>query len=70
MSGAVKHSTMRAEHHEEDLLMQFPPLIPAAEVIGRTSALPLVKEPAVFTDMHGRILAWSLPEILPHRIQV
>ena len=55
---------------EVRMLRLFPPLIPAEEVIGRTSPLPIVAEPAVFTDRDGRVLALTLPGILPPHRQV
>lgn len=55
-------------HIEEQLLHDFPPLIPADQVIGRTEPLPVVREPCVFVDKYDRMLVVSLPGVLsPHR---
>lgn len=55
---------------EERMLRMFPPLIPPEEVIGRRTPLPVISNSAVFTDCHGRILALTLPGILPPHRQV
>ena len=46
---------------DDALMKQFPPLIP----ITPGEQLPLINGPAVFTDVDGVIIAWSLPAVLP-----
>ena len=67
---ALPRSSTLKKEVEDALLQEFPPLIPAAEVTARTVCLPMVREPAVITDVGGRILAWSLPAIIPPDRQV
>ncbi|PIL28433.1 hypothetical protein GSI_08467 [Ganoderma sinense ZZ0214-1] len=50
---------------EARLMAKYPPLIPCAEVICRQDDnLPLIVGPAIVTDVKGRILLWSLPQVL------
>lgn len=48
---------------------EYPPLIPKDEVVNGQQ-YRLIEGPAVIEDMHGNILVWSLPRILPGRRQV
>ncbi|PIL25596.1 hypothetical protein GSI_11344 [Ganoderma sinense ZZ0214-1] len=50
---------------EARLMAKYPPLIPRAEVIRHhDDNLPLIVGPAIVTDVKGRILLWSLPNVL------
>ena len=66
---APKVSPYRAQR-EDRLLHLYPPLIPAAEVIGRTEPLPVIDRPAIIVDKSGNALMWSLPGIIPQHRQV
>ena len=59
---------------KESLLMwKYPPLRGAEDVHRREQRqehLPLVPEPCIVVDQHGRVLLWSLPGILSKRLQV
>lgn len=54
---------------EAGLLAKYPPL---SDITGLDEGepLPLVAEPAVFTDRDGRVLAWSLPDLFSQEQQV
>ena len=58
---------------ELKLMRAFPPLLPVDEVLRREAEqkqLPIISNPCIVTDMHGNILLWSLPSVLPKRLQV
>ena len=55
---------------EDNLTKTFEPLVPAELVLDRTKPLPVVPDPAIFVDCAGRIMAISLPSIIPARLQV
>ena len=69
-SNSLPRSTTLKKEVEDALLRVNPPITPAEQVIARTTCLPVVRDPAVFTDRAGRILAWSLPSIIPSERQV
>ena len=69
-ANTLPRSTTLKKVMEESLLREYPPITPVSAVEGRTACLPIVPEPAVFTDSAGRLLAWSLPGIIPLHRQV
>ncbi len=50
-------------------MTRHPPLIPKEEVVAG-QRYRLIEDPAVIADVHGNILVWSLPGIVPKRQQV
>lgn len=66
----LKKTCAATVDREDELTRAFEPLVPTEAVLDRTQPLPVVAEPAVFTDCEGRIMAVSLPSLLAVRHQV
>ncbi|KAI0694787.1 hypothetical protein C8Q76DRAFT_803016 [Earliella scabrosa] len=68
-AASVQKVTMGSEQYEESLLRRFPPLIPVQDVLDEKKPLPVIPDPCVFCDIRGRRVSWSLPSIMPERLQ-
>lgn len=67
----VRRNVLPDLEHEDLLMRKFEPLIDLKEFLARKDGqLPIVAEPAVFTDLENNTLGWSLPDVLPDRRQV
>lgn len=58
---------------ELKLMKSFPPLDGVDNIVAREAQglqLRIISEPCVVTDMHGNVLLWSLPSVLPSHRQV
>ena len=57
------NSALMSKEQDVRLLQDFPPCVP----VEPGKVLPMVGAPAVFADVNGVIMAWSLPDaLLPH----
>nr|VWP01972.1 Sigma-70 region 2 [Ganoderma boninense] len=62
----VGRNVLLDTEREDQLMQKYPPLIEIEEFQQRKDfQLPIVAEPALFTDAEGGTLAWSLPEVIP-----
>lgn len=69
--GSLPGYTINAR--ENQLLSTFPPLRGAEDIHNRErlgQQLPLVAGPCTVVDIHGKVMLWSLPGILPPRMRV
>nr|VWP01791.1 Cytochrome P450 monooxygenase AKT7 (EC (AK-toxin biosynthesis protein 7) [Ganoderma boninense] len=61
----VSNTALPNPEVEARLMAKYPPLIPIEEVTRRhDDNLPIILGPAIVTDVKGRILLWSLPNVL------